>query len=161
MSYSGIQTSLLVAAKDLLITEHFCFAKPCSGPKPIVPDAAPVFVSLAQQISLCLSQSMNESDVFRALSDPTRRAVFDRLLAGEKNATRLREGLEISQPAVSQHIAVLRSAGLINEERAGRHVNYSLNPDGLRPLFDWLTRYRAFWPDRVDRLKTLLKEMDQ
>lgn len=104
---------------------------------------------------------MNESEIFRALSDPTRRAVLDRLLAGEKNATELREGLEISQPAVSQHIAVLRGAGLINEERAGRHINYSVNPDGLNPLFDWLTRYRAFWPDRIERLKTLLKEMDQ
>lgn len=104
---------------------------------------------------------MNELDVFRALSDPTRRAVLDRLLTGEKNATELREGLDISQPAVSQHIAVLRSAALVRETRVGRHVNYSVNPDGLKPLFDWLTRYRAFWPDRVERLKTLLKEMDQ
>lgn len=56
---------------------------------------------------------------------------------------------------------MLRGAGLIKEARAGRHVNYSVNPDGLRPLFDWLTRYRSFWPERVERLKTLLKEMDQ
>ncbi|MEO3999854.1 metalloregulator ArsR/SmtB family transcription factor [Mesorhizobium sp. CAU 1732] len=104
---------------------------------------------------------MSESDVFRALADPTRRAVFERLLAGEKNATELRDGLAISQPAVSQHIAVLRSAGLINEARAGRHTNYSVNPGGLEPLFDWLTRYRVLWPQRVERLKTLLKEMDQ
>jgi DNA-binding transcriptional ArsR family regulator len=104
---------------------------------------------------------MNESDIFRALADPTRRAVFERLLAGERNATELREGLAISQPAVSQHIAVLRGAGLIRETRAGRHVNYSVAPEGLTPLFDWLARYRAFWPTRVERLKTLLKEMDQ
>jgi len=104
---------------------------------------------------------MNESDVFRALADPTRRAVLERLLDGEKNATELREGLGISQPAVSQHVAVLRSAGLIAEKKNGRHVHYSLAPDGLAPVFDWLTRYRAFWPARVERLKTLLKEMDQ
>lgn len=104
---------------------------------------------------------MNESDVFRALADPTRRAVFDRLVAGEKNATELREGMSVSQPAISQHIAVLRGAGLVAETRNGRHVNYSVNPEGLRPLLDWLTRYRNFWPDRVERLKTLLKEMDQ
>lgn len=104
---------------------------------------------------------MDETDLFRALADPTRRAVLERLLAGRRNASELREGLDISQPAVSQHIAVLRSAGLINEERAGRHVNYSVNPDGLNPLFEWLARYRAFWPVRVERLKTLLKEMDQ
>ncbi|WP_011580872.1 MULTISPECIES: ArsR/SmtB family transcription factor [Chelativorans] len=104
---------------------------------------------------------MNESDVFRALADPTRRAVLERLLDGEKNASELREGLGISQPAVSQHVAVLRSAGLIAEKKSGRHVHYSLAPDGLAPVFDWLTRYRSFWPARVDRLKTLLKEMDQ
>ncbi|WP_028035717.1 helix-turn-helix transcriptional regulator [Chelativorans sp. J32] len=104
---------------------------------------------------------MNESDVFRALADPTRRAVLERLLEGEKNATELREGLGISQPAVSQHVAVLRSAGLIAEKKHGRHVHYSLAPDGLAPVFDWLSRYRAYWPARVERLKTLLKEMDQ
>ena len=104
---------------------------------------------------------MNESEIFRALSDPTRRAVLERLLAGEKNATELRDGLDVSQPAISQHIAVLRGAGLISEARSGRHVNYSVNPEGLRPLIDWITRYRAFWPARVERLKTLLKEMDQ
>lgn len=104
---------------------------------------------------------MNESDVFRALSDQNRRAVLERLQEGEKNATELREGLGISQPAVSQHIAVLRSAGLITEKKRGRHVQYGLAPEGLAPVFDWLTRYRAFWPARIERLKKLLKEMDQ
>jgi DNA-binding transcriptional ArsR family regulator len=104
---------------------------------------------------------MDESEIFRALADPTRRAVFERLTAGEKNATELREGMGVSQPAISQHIAVLRGAGLISETRKGRHVNYSVNPEGMRPLIDWLTRYQAFWPARVERLKTLLKEMDQ
>lgn len=104
---------------------------------------------------------MNESDVFRALADPTRRQVFERLLAGRRNATELREGLGVSQPAISQHLAVLRGANLISEERAGRHVHYGVNPDGLVPLIDWLARYRDYWPARIDRLKTLLGEMDQ
>lgn len=104
---------------------------------------------------------MNETEIFRALADPTRRALLQRLSVGERNATELREGLGISQPAVSQHIAVLRGAGLIVEERIGRHVKYRVSPDGLLPLVDWLTRYRAFWPARVERLKSLIKEMDQ
>lgn len=104
---------------------------------------------------------MNESDVFRALADPNRRAVLERLLDGEKNATELRAGLGISQPAVSQHVAVLREAGLIAQKKQGRHVRYSLAPEGLGPVLDWLTRYRAFWPQRVERLEALVKEMDQ
>lgn len=104
---------------------------------------------------------MDESEIFRALADPTRRAVFERLLAGERNATELREGMTVSQPAISQHIAVLRGAGLISETRTGRNVRYAVNPEGLRPLIDWLTRYRAFWPERVERLKDLLKDMNQ
>ncbi|WP_309084484.1 metalloregulator ArsR/SmtB family transcription factor [Chelativorans sp.] len=104
---------------------------------------------------------MNESDIFRALADPTRRAVLERLIEGEKNATELREGLGISQPAVSQHVAVLRGAGLIAEKKQGREMRYRLAPEGLAPVFDWLHRYRAFWPARVERLRALLKEMDQ
>lgn len=104
---------------------------------------------------------MNEGDVFRALADPTRRTVFERLAAGSLNATALREGLAISQPAMSQHLKALREAGLVREERAGRTVNYSIEPAGLAPLQDWLLRYRAFWPERLDRLKSLLNEMDQ
>lgn len=103
---------------------------------------------------------MTETEIFRALADPTRRAVLERLLAGEKNATELREGLGISQPAVSQHVAVLREAGLIAETKDGRHVRYRLAPEGLAPVFDWLARYRAYWPARVERLKKLLEEMD-
>ncbi|MFC6487734.1 ArsR/SmtB family transcription factor [Nitratireductor sp. GCM10026969] len=104
---------------------------------------------------------MCETDVFRALADPTRRAVLERLLDGEKNATELREGLDISQPAVSQHVAILRDAGLIEQKRQGRQVRYRLAPDGLAPMVDWLTRYRAFWPTRVERLRTLLEEMER
>ncbi|MBY8915471.1 metalloregulator ArsR/SmtB family transcription factor [Nitratireductor rhodophyticola] len=104
---------------------------------------------------------MNEADIFKALADPTRRQMLERLSGGERNATELREGLAMSQPAVSQHIAVLRGAGLIEEEKSGRQMRYRIRPDGMAPVVDWLTRYRGFWPERVERLKTLLREMDQ
>lgn len=104
---------------------------------------------------------MIESEIFRALADPTRRAVFERLAAGEMSVGDLKAGFEISQPAVSQHLAALRKAGLVAERRDGRNVFYRLEPEGLSPLAGWVDRYRTFWPERMERLKDLLKEMDQ
>src|SRR5580704_3322830 len=116
---------------------------------------------LADHISMCLCIVMTETEIFKALADPTRRAVFERLADGDKNATELRDGIDISQPAMSQHLAVLRSAGLVAEQRNGRNVNYSVRPEGLAQMYRWLRRYEIFWPERVDALKRLLKEMDQ
>lgn len=67
----------------------------------------------------------------------------------------------ISQPAVSQHLAALKDAGLVAGRREGRCVYYRVEPSGLKPLIDWITYYRAFWPDRVDRLEQLLEKMDE
>jgi DNA-binding transcriptional ArsR family regulator len=104
---------------------------------------------------------MTETDIFKVLSDPTRRAVLERLASAEMTATELREGFAISQPAMSQHLAVLRGAGLVSERREGRYVNYRVEAEGMAPLHQWLARYQAFWPSRIDSLKDLLKEMDQ
>ena len=104
---------------------------------------------------------MIETDIFKALADPTRRAIFEKLATGAMNASALRKGMEISQPAMSQHLSVLRSARLVREERQGRFVNYEVNSEGLERIAKWLMKYRAFWPARVDALKTLLKDMDQ
>lgn len=104
---------------------------------------------------------MVENDIFKALADPTRRAVFEKLAAGSMNASALREGMEISQSAMSQHLAVLRNAGLVREERQGRFVNYEVDPGGLALIAGWLAKYRLYWPARIDALKDLLKDMDQ
>ncbi|MCQ2004818.1 ArsR/SmtB family transcription factor [Rhizobium sp. NRK18] len=104
---------------------------------------------------------MIENDIFRALADPTRRTIFEKLAHGRQNASALREGMTISQPAMSQHLAALRDAGLVREERQGRFVHYEVDPDGLAAIAQWLARYRAYWPARIEALKDLLKEMDQ
>ncbi|MER8864487.1 metalloregulator ArsR/SmtB family transcription factor [Mesorhizobium sp. M0751] len=104
---------------------------------------------------------MIEAEIFRALADPTRRAVYERLADGEMTVSELRTGMPVSQPAVSQHLAVLRGAGLVVERRAGRNAYYRVDPKGLAPLLGWIERYRAFWPERIERLKTVLKDMDQ
>lgn len=102
-----------------------------------------------------------ETDLFKALGDPTRRAIFEKLANGGMNASALRQGIDISQPAMSQHLAALRNARLVREQRQGRFVNYEVDPRGLALIARWLTKYRAYWPARVDALKALLKEMDQ
>jgi len=104
---------------------------------------------------------MIQNDIFKALADPTRRTIFEKLASGSMNASALREGMDISQPAMSQHLAVLRNARLVREERKGRFVNYEVDPDGLALIAEWLAKYRAYWPARIDALKTLLKDMDQ
>jgi DNA-binding transcriptional ArsR family regulator len=102
------------------------------------------------------------SDVFRALADPTRRGLFERLAQeGELSVTALTAGAGVSQPAVSQHLAALKGAGLVGETRAGRSTLYSIDPDGLRPLVDWLAHYSVFWRDRFDALEQALEEMDE
>jgi DNA-binding transcriptional ArsR family regulator len=104
---------------------------------------------------------MIESDVFRALADPTRRAVFGRLARREMSVSEIKAGFAISQPAISQHLAALRGAGLVSERREGRHAYYRVDPRGLAPLLDWIERYRAFWPKRIEKLKDVLKGMDR
>ena len=101
-------------------------------------------------------------DVFRALADPTRRSLLERLLLeGELNVRALTEQAGVSQPAVSKHLGVLKGAGLVLERPEGRVVHYRAEPKGLAPLMDWMRFYAVFWDERMDRLESLLKRMDQ
>ena len=101
-------------------------------------------------------------ELFRTLGDATRRGLFERLAReGEMSVGALTAGSGVSQPAVSQHLKALRGAGLVAEQRQGRQVLYRANPDGLRPLIDWMSFYAEFWAERFDKLEDLLKRMDQ
>ena len=99
--------------------------------------------------------------IFRALADPSRRAIFERLTRGEAAVKDLTARFDISQPAVSQHLAALRDAGLVRARREGRLVYYEVEPRGLKPLVDWISRYQAFWKDHLARLEKLLEKMGQ
>jgi DNA-binding transcriptional ArsR family regulator len=106
-------------------------------------------------------KSMMETEIFRALADPTRRAVFERVASREMSVTELKGLFAVSQPAISQHLAALKGAGLVSERRQGRFAYYRVNPKGIVPLISWIERYRAFWPERIEKLKDVLKGMDQ
>ena len=101
-----------------------------------------------------------ENAVFRALADPTRRAIFESLTQGEAMVKDLTARFDVSQPAVSQHLAVLKDAGLVSGRREGRRVSYRVEPRGMKPLVDWIAHYQAFWRERVGRLERLLEKMD-
>jgi DNA-binding transcriptional ArsR family regulator len=99
--------------------------------------------------------------IFQALADPSRRAIFESLTRGEAAVKDLTARFDISQPAVSQHLAALRDAGLVNGRREGRRVFYRVEPHGIRPLIDWIAHYRAFWAEHAERLERLLQKMDE
>jgi DNA-binding transcriptional ArsR family regulator len=103
----------------------------------------------------------SQAAIFKALGDPSRLALFESLARHESSVKGLTSLFSISQPAVSQHLAALRAAGLVTVRRDGRLAYYSVKPAGLKPLKDWLAHYQAFWPERVRRLDALLKGMDQ
>ena len=99
--------------------------------------------------------------VMRALADPTRRAVFERLArADEITVVELTRGSGVTQGAVSQHLKSLKQAGLVAERRAGRNVHYRATPEGLAPLADWMSHYGVFWRERFAALRSLLQEID-
>lgn len=87
-------------------------------------------------------------DVFRAIADPTRRAILDRLRAGAANAGSLAQVFEQSRPAISRHLRVLKEAGLLVDEPRGRERFYALSPLPLQAVAGWLDGYRQRWPKR-------------
>ena len=108
-----------------------------------------------------MSVAVAEDKIFQALADPSRRAIFESLMHGEAAVKHLTARFDVSQPAVSQHLATLKEAGLVKARREGRCVYYRVDPRGMKPLIDWIAHYRAFWTERVDRLEKLLEKMDE
>jgi DNA-binding transcriptional ArsR family regulator len=105
--------------------------------------------------------TQSRDQLFRALSDPTRRAIFERLCReGEKTVGVLTSGAGVSQPVVSKHLAALKRAGLVRDRHQGRQTHYSAQLGALSPLVDWTREMAGFWESRLDDLEDLLKRMD-
>ncbi len=97
-------------------------------------------------------------DAFRAIADPTRRAILDRLRAGPANAGSLAADFRQSRPAISKHLKVLRESRLVTEARSGRERVYTLSPAPLQRVSGWVEGYRAFWQTSLSQLKRYLEE---
>jgi DNA-binding transcriptional ArsR family regulator len=99
-------------------------------------------------------------DTFVAIADPTRRRIVMSLAEGERAFGELADQFEMSRPAVSQHLKVLRDAGLVSVRPDAQRRIYSLSNHGLDELDDWLRKVREFWSPRLDRLEQLLNDTD-
>lgn len=99
------------------------------------------------------------SSTFAALADPTRRAILARLALGETSVKELAEPFEMTQPAVTKHLKVLESAGLITRSRHAQWRPCKLEAAPLHEVSDWIERYRRFWEESFDRLETYLEEV--
>ncbi len=101
------------------------------------------------------------SVIFSALADPTRRAILARLSESDATVSELAEPFSISLPAISRHLKVLESAGLISRSRSAQWRSSSLEAAPLREATEWMERYRQFWDDSLDRLDAHLKRVQQ
>ena len=102
-------------------------------------------------------KARHEDEMFRALADPTRRAMLFRLRGGETCVSELVADADVTQSAISQHLKILRDSGLVSERREGRRRVYRLEAMPLLALRDWVGQYEVFWSERFDRLGKLLK----
>ena len=108
-----------------------------------------------------MTEAATINAVMRTLADPTRRAVFERVVRSDEiTVVELTRGSGVTQGAISQHLKSLKQAGLVAERPEGRNVYYRAEPEGLRPLVDWMSHYAVFWRDRFANLRTLLQEID-
>ena len=96
------------------------------------------------------------SAVFGALADPTRRAILARLAEGDANVAELTAPFKVSQPAISKHLKVLESAGLVSRTRRATARLSHLEADPLRSATEWLVGYREYWEESHQRLDALL-----
>ncbi len=103
-------------------------------------------------------QSDPLSEIFGALADPTRRAILARLALGETSVGELAEPFEMSLPAVSKHLGVLETAGLVQRQKQGRVRRCQIDGRPLEAAVIWIEHYRYFWEARLDSLARYLEE---
>ena len=100
-----------------------------------------------------MNRAAADTDVFYAIADPTRRRILDALAEEETAVKELLPLFDMSQPAVSQHLRVLRDVGLVHLRREGRRKLYRLNADAIRPLHEWTSTFKRFWRNQLRRVK--------
>jgi DNA-binding transcriptional ArsR family regulator len=106
-----------------------------------------------------MSRMPTTADAFNAVAEPRRREILDLLVAGERPVNDLVELTGLGQPQVSKHLRVLREVGAVQAREHGRRRLYRLDPEALRPIFDWVSPYQRLWEERFERLDDVLAEL--
>ncbi|RWM65856.1 MULTISPECIES: metalloregulator ArsR/SmtB family transcription factor [Mesorhizobium] len=104
-----------------------------------------------------MPQPDHDRSVFRAIADPTRRAILDRLRLGPAPVNELASAFSQSRPAISKHLRVLRELRVVSEQKIGRERLYRLEPAELKDVADWILPYRDFWQASLGNLKSYLE----
>src|ERR1700716_2331779 len=108
-----------------------------------------------------MTQAATINAVMRTLADPTRRAVFERVVRSDEiTVVELTRGTGVTQGPISQPLKSLKQAGLVAERPEGRNVYYRAQPEGLKPLVDWMSHYGVFWREPFANLRTPPQERD-
>lgn len=108
-----------------------------------------------------VARSSTTSDVFNAIAEGRRREILDVLITGEKAVGAIVSDLSMSQPQVSKHLRVLSEVGLVKCRAEGRRRLYRLEPSHLRPLREWMEKYEQALNERLDRMDSYIKELQQ
>lgn len=99
-----------------------------------------------------------DSDAFAAIAHPARRKILDLLAQRERSVTDLAKPFDMSRPAISQHLKILRDVGLVKVTRVGREQRYRLSSEPLEEVYDWVGHYTRFWVEKLDELGKYLEE---
>ena len=108
-----------------------------------------------------MARTPTTHDPFNAVAEPKRRKVLEALGTAELSVNEIVLKLGWTQPMVSKHLGVLKQVGLVKERRVGRQRMYRVNPERLKPIFDWVSPFERFWTDRFDRLDEVLQEIQK
>jgi DNA-binding transcriptional ArsR family regulator len=101
------------------------------------------------------------TDALAVLAEPTRRRILDRLGTSERSVGELVDALELSQPAISKHLRVMREAGVVSCRAAAQRRLYRVDPRPLRELDEWLAGYRRLWDTHLDALERHLDDQEE
>jgi DNA-binding transcriptional ArsR family regulator len=108
-----------------------------------------------------MARTPTTHDPFNAVAEPRRRQVLEAMGADELSVNEIVEKLGWNQPMVSKHLGVLKQVGLVEERRVGRQRLYRVNPEMLKPIYDWLTPFEQYWIERFDHLDHVLEEIQK